>query len=321
MTLEKNYSKEFEMISKAYEKSGGNISKLLDKKIASIIISGNKVIGMNSIDGVEIKSKEIENGVSVDFKVLNGVKVPTPVHICTGYTKKEGLQNVVFNITIEDGGEVNFISHCSFPWSKHFKHVAKSNVYIGKNAKMTYLDEHFHSENGGIELETITKAIIDDGGYYYNSFTLTKTRVGKLLVDMDMQLKERAVGELISTIKGQKDDLVDIKETVRLDGKKSHGIAKTVVVATDQSKAYVKTEAYGNAPESKGHIECNEITKGDNVDVYTIPLLKVTNDTSELTHEASIGRVNQLELETLMAKGLNEDEATDMIIKGLISTL
>jgi Fe-S cluster assembly scaffold protein SufB len=319
MTLERNYSKEFEMIAKAYEKSGGNVSKLLDRKIASIIISGDKIIGMNTIDGVEIHSKEIENGVEVDFKVLKGVKVPTPIHICTGYTKKEGTQNVVFNITIEDGGDVNFISHCSFPWSTQFRHVAKSNVYVGKNARMTYLDEHFHSENGNIGLESVTNAVIDDGGYYYNSFTLTKTRVGKLKLDMDMQLKKKAVGELISTIKGKKDDFIDIKETVRLDGEHSHGIAKTVVVATDESKAYVKTEAYGNAPESKGHIECNEVTKGDSVDVYTIPLLKVTNDTSELTHEASIGRVNQFELETLMAKGLSEDDATDMIIKGLIS--
>ncbi len=319
MILERNYSKEFEMITKAYEKSGGNISKLLDRKIASIIISGDKVIGMNSIEGIEIKSKNIEDGVSVDFRVFKNVKVPTPIHICTGYTKKEGIQRVVFNIVIEDGAEVNFISHCSFPWSTKFKHIAKSNVFIGKNAKMTYMDEHFHSDNGNIELQTKTNAIIDDGGYYYNSFTLTKTRVGKLLVEMDMQLKNRAVGELISTIKGQKDDIIDINEIVRLDGEKSHGIAKTVAIAMDRSKAYVRTEAYGNAPNSKGHIECNEITKGDMVDVQTIPLLKVTNDTSELTHEASIGRVNQLELETLMAKGLTEDEATDMIIKGLIN--
>ena len=63
---------------------------------------------------------------------------------------------------------------------------------------------------------------------------------------------------------------------------------------------------------------CEEITKGEEVEVSTTPILKVRNDRSELTHEASIGRVNQKQLETLMAKGLTEEEATDFIIRGLI---
>jgi len=46
--------------------------------------------------------------------------------------------------------------------------------------------------------------------------------------------------------------------------------------------------------------------------------LKITNDLAELTHEASIGRVSEKQLETLMAKGLTEEEATELIIKGLL---
>jgi len=49
-----------------------------------------------------------------------------------------------------------------------------------------------------------------------------------------------------------------------------------------------------------------------------VPIIKVTNDKAELTHEASIGRVNKKELETLMARGLDEDEATDMIVRGML---
>jgi len=53
--------------------------------------------------------------------------------------------------------------------------------------------------------------------------------------------------------------------------------------------------------------------------VSTVPVLKVFNDLSELTHEASIGRVNAKQLETLMSKGLTEEEATNLIVKGLVS--
>jgi len=54
------------------------------------------------------------------------------------------------------------------------------------------------------------------------------------------------------------------------------------------------------------------------VDVRTEPILKVVDDLSELTHEASIGRVNKRQLETLMVKGLTEEEATELIIKGIL---
>lgn len=76
--------------------------------------------------------------------------------------------------------------------------------------------------------------------------------------------------------------------------------------------------AFGNAPFAKGHIECKEVVKGDNVNVGTIPELYVKDEKAELTHEASIGRVNVKQLETLMSKGLTEDEATELIVRGML---
>ncbi|HNV05815.1 MAG TPA: SufD family Fe-S cluster assembly protein [Petrotogaceae bacterium] len=50
-----------------------------------------------------------------------------------------------------------------------------------------------------------------------------------------------------------------------------------------------------------------------------MPILKVKNELAELTHEASVGRINALQLETLMAKGLTEEEATELIIRGFLT--
>nr|WP_232461670.1 SufD family Fe-S cluster assembly protein [Thermococcus pacificus] len=55
-------------------------------------------------------------------------------------------------------------------------------------------------------------------------------------------------------------------------------------------------------------------------DVQTVPLLRVKNDKAELTHEAPIGRVNEAQLVQLMAKGLAKEEATELIIKGLLGS-
>ncbi|ONN27507.1 hypothetical protein XJ44_03380 [Thermosipho affectus] len=310
--------REFETIVKTVEKLGTDASKFLDKRIASIIISGDKVLGLNNVEGIKLVPKQIKNGVQVDMEIMENTHIPMPIHVCTGYIEKTGLQNVVFNIKVRKGARVKFLSHCVFPQAEDFTHNAVSNVVVEENAVMEYIDEHYHSDSGTINLITKTYAVVKKGGVYKNSFTLTKTRVGKLDVLMDVKLEDFAVGEMVSKVKASKSDEVSINEILRLDGKNSKGLAKTIVVALDESKAKVLNEAYGNASYSRAHISCEEITKGDKIEVATVPVLKIKDDLAELTHEASIGRVNQKQLEMLMAKGLTEDEATELIIKGLL---
>ena len=46
------------------------------------------------------------------------------------------------------------------------------------------------------------------------------------------------------------------------------------------------------------------------------PKISVENPLARVTHEAAIGRINK-KLETLMGRGLIEEEAVDIIVKGL----
>jgi len=49
-----------------------------------------------------------------------------------------------------------------------------------------------------------------------------------------------------------------------------------------------------------------------------VPIATVTHPTAQVTHEAAIGSVDRKRLLTLMARGLREDEAVDVIIKGML---
>ncbi len=310
--------KEFELLKKAYEKAGGDASKFLDKRVASLIISGNKVIGLNGLNGVEIQPEQIQDGVKAKMLIKKDTVLTTPIHICTGFLEKHGLQRVIFEIEVQENAQVKFVAHCTFPWAEQFTHDALAIVHVGKNAKMYYADEHYHSNTGSIHLKTTTRATVEEGGVFINNFTLTKTRIGKLHLDASVELHTNAKADLSVKVKASKTDEVAIREKLNLFGDYASGIAKTTVIALDQSKARVVNEAYGVGAYSKGHIKCEEVTKGEGVDVSTIPVLKVLNELAELTHEASIGRVNANQLQTLMAKGLTEEEATELIIKGLI---
>lgn len=319
MDIVKGYEEEFNQLVDIYEKNTEDKS-LRNPSVATIIVSGNRVVGLNSVQGMHINSKVRSDGlVMIDVEIDDNTVIPIPVHLCTGFLEKTGEQVLKFNYIIGSNVKVKFKSHCILTKVEKLHHYMESDMYIGKNSHVTYDDEHFHDENGGVFVEAITKAKVDDNAYFAIKFYETKTRVGRINVETNVELKDGAKVNLESKIYGKEDDIIDIKEILRLNGKDSSGIATSTVFATDRTKAHVINEAYGNGTYSKGHIECNEIVKGEDVSVSTIPILKVNNEKAELTHEASVGRIKQDQLETLMAKGLTEDEATGFIVNGLLS--
>jgi len=319
MRIGSNYSKEFQRIVEIYERAGGDAANLLKGDVASIIVSGQKVLGLNNVRGVSMESFSKDDVVIVKINVGDRVHIPSPTHLCVGALDKVGEQRIRFEIEVGEESEISFLSHCSFPFADDFAHIMEAVFHLRKGAKVFYEDHHFHSDSGGTKVRTSYSVILDTKSHFENRFYLTRTRVGRLELDMESHNNgEGSVVHLETKVYERADDRVEVREKLYLNAPESSGILKTAIFATDSSYANVVNEAYGNAPHVRGHVECREIIKGDEVQVGTIPVLRMRYDTSELTHEASIGRVNAKQLQTLMAKGLTEDEATELIVKGML---
>ena len=71
------------------------------------------------------------------------------------------------------------------------------------------------------------------------------------------------------------------------------------------------------AAKSRGHVDCTVIIM-ENARAKAVPVVDVRHPEAQVTHEAAIGGVNRTQLETLMARGLDEEEATEMIVQGLL---
>jgi len=69
--------------------------------------------------------------------------------------------------------------------------------------------------------------------------------------------------------------------------------------------------------DSKWHIECSEVSMWK-CQITTIPALEVNNPSSRLTHEASVGTLEQKSIENLMIKGFEEEEAIKFMINGIL---
>ncbi|MCK4475548.1 MAG: SufD family Fe-S cluster assembly protein [Methanophagales archaeon] len=93
---------------------------------------------------------------------------------------------------------------------------------------------------------------------------------------------------------------------------------KTRAVLKDRAKAEVIGETYGNAPFARGHVDCVEVLTGKEATAKAIPIVSVRDEHAKVTHEAAIGSVDKKQMETLMARGLTEEEAIDVIVRGIL---
>lgn len=308
---------DFEAILKAYERSGGDPSFLRSPKVASLVISGNQVLGANEVPGVNVETQEFERGVRIKLFVESGTRLETPAHLCFGVIPAEGVQEILPEFEIGEGAKAEFIAYCTFPNAVQVRHLMEANIRVGRDAEMRYSETHYHGETGGVEVIPKAEVTVDEGGRYTSEFALTTGRVGKLAFDYVVDVAARGVAELVVKAYGYGDDGITVKETIRLNGEHARGLAKARIAVRDQATSEVIGATEGNAPYARGHVDCIEIVR-DQAVANAIPVVRVRDDQAYVTHEAAIGTVNKKELETLMARGLDEEEAVDVIIRGML---
>lgn len=84
-----------------------------------------------------------------------------------------------------------------------------------------------------------------------------------------------------------------------------------------RAKAVVRGETCGNAPLARGHIDCLEIVNGERMIARAIPLVYVNDKETKVT-DAAIGSIDKKQMQTFVATGLNEEEAIDVFVRGIL---
>jgi len=315
-----NYSieKEYQGMVEAYQKAGGDRDALLGKGTARLVIHENRVLGKDAVEGIKIETMETKSGVNVYLLIEEGAKIPHPVHLCFGILPQEGLQEIILKVDARDSSEVNVIAHCIFPNAVKVIHKMEADIEIGNNARFDYKETHYHGESGGIEVIPKAKVRVGRGGLWQSTFALSQGLVGKLDYDFEVFCQEKGVAELVVKAFGKGHDDIRIWEKIHLDGAGARGLAKSRLVLSDKARAEVRGETYGNAPDARGHVDCIELVNGTEAVARAIPIVSVTDGRAKVTHEAAIGSIDKKQVETLMARGLDESEAVDVIVKGIL---
>lgn len=301
------------------------IQKSMLEKIADLhevpegaynIRSNGALAGRNTTANIDIVTKQDKPGIDIIIKP--GTKNES-VHIPV-ILSESGLNDCVYNdFYIGEGADVVIVAGCGIHncGTDTSEHDGIHTFFIGKNAKVKYIEKHYGEGDGTGEkiLNPTTIVHIDEGGYMYMETTQIKG-VDSTIRDTQADLKDGASLVIKEKIMTHGNQTAETNFVVNLDGVDSSANVISRSVAKDSSKQVFNSKICGNN-KCYGHTECDAILM-DNGHVNAVPSLEANDLDASLIHEAAIGKIAGEQLIKLMTLGLTEHEAEEQIINGFM---
>lgn len=261
-------------------------------------------------------ARESENLGSFIY-VKSGAKIKAPVQSCF-FLHNEGFEQVLHNlIVLEPNSKLDIITGCTTGNLVNVgKHFAVTETFVRKNAEVTFTMIHDWGKDTIVYPRTGIK--IEEGGSYISNY-IALTRVKEIQSNPFAILGENATAKFHSIIYGHSNSLIDMGGRAFLRGDNSSSEIISRVVSRD-SRIISRALIEGEGKDTKGHTECNGLLLDEKSSVYTVPELDAKNIDTELSHEASIGKISGEQLNYLMARGLDEDSARALLIRGFLET-
>lgn len=280
------------------------------------IRSNGKSTARNTTANIDIVTKEDKPGIDIIIKP--GTKNES-VHIPV-VLSESGLKETVYNdFIIGENADVTIIAGCGIHncGVDTSEHDGIHSFFVGKNAKVRYVEKHYGEGDGRGEniLNPTTIVELDEGASLEMETVQIKgvdstERVTKAVIKKNSSL---VIREKIMT-HGKQYAKTDF--TVDMNGEGSSANVVSRSVAKGDSKQYFLSRINGNSA-CAGHTECDAIIM-DNASVTAEPQLTANNIDASLIHEAAIGKIAGEQLIKLMTLGLTEKEAEEQIVNGFL---
>lgn len=307
------------MMVDAYKEAGGE-DVFSNSDVAHVVLERDKVLGTNLVDGLEVDvAKQKPGMVGVKIRVLPGYKIEKPVHMCFGVLPEKGEQFIDMDVEVGENAEIEVMADCVFPNATKVRHEMQAKVLVQPGGRYIYKENHYHGDSGGVEVIAKSDITLKKDSTFKTYFNLRKGRMGKIDFDYESVVEENATLEMVARMQGYADDEIKIREAGDLIGPGAKGLLETKIALKDQAKGTVLNELSASAPDAQGHVDCTEIIK-DDARAKAVPIVDVSHPEAKVTHEAAIGSVDSSQLQTLMARGLDEEEASDVIIQGMLNS-
>jgi Fe-S cluster assembly scaffold protein SufB len=258
----------------------------------------------------------LENADGYFIRALEGENVKMPVQTCLMIGTKNVAQTVHNIVIVEEGAELEVVTGCAArPGVERALHMGISEFYIKDGGKLTFTMIHNWAEQIGVRPRTVVN--VGKGATYLNNYVCLKpVRTVQMYPTANLQ-GEGAVARFNTIAIAHPGAEIDIGSRVVLSAPRSRAeiLSRTI---TTGGKSVARGRLVGNAPGIKAHLECKGLILKEEGIQLAIPELEATVPDVEMTHEAAVGKIAQDQVEYIMSRGLTQEEAVGMIVRGFL---
>ncbi|WP_321417631.1 SufD family Fe-S cluster assembly protein [uncultured Methanomethylovorans sp.] len=258
----------------------------------------------------------LQNADGYFIRAPAGKKSKMPIQTCLLIGSKEVSQTVHNIIVVEEGAQLDVITGCSTRKGvEKGLHLGISEMYVKKGATLNFTMIHNWAEQIGVRPRTVVH--VEEGGTYINNYITLKPVKSIQMYPTVLLEGKGAFTRLNSIGVAHPGSELDLGSRVIFNAPdtKAELISRTI---TTGGKVIARGEMIGNADGAKGHLECHGLVLSKEGSQRAIPILEANVEDIELSHEAAVGRIAREQIEYLMARGLTEEEAVGMIVRGFL---
>ena len=272
--------------------------------------------GRSNSANIVIESKEDKPGI--DIHIAPGT-VNESMHIPVIVTQT-GLTDLVYNdFHIGENSDVSIVAGCGIHNSgcETAQHDGVHTFYVGKNAKVRYVEKHYgEGEGTGKRILNPHTIIYLEEGASIQLETVQIRGVDSTRRYTKVEMEANAEAVVTERLLTHGDQFAESKMEVIMKGEGARTQVISRSVAQDNSVQVFYPQVQGDAP-CFGHVQCDSIIM-DHAKVSSIPAIVAGHTDAQLIHEAAIGKIAGDQLLKLMTLGLTEEEAEQKILDGFL---
>lgn len=289
-----------------------NHPELFKKYFGTIIpTADNKFSAMNSA---------VWSGGSFVY-VPPGVELSTPLQAYFRVNQERMGQFERTLIIIGEGAKAHYIEGCTAPvYTTESFHSGVIEIVVEKNARFRYTTIQNWSNN---MYNLVTQRAIVHAG------ATMEWLDGNLGSKLTMKypscylMGEGAHGSILSIAyagNGQHQDTGG-KIIHAAPNTTSSIVSKSISKGTGRSSYRGLLQVHEGARNARSNVECDALLIDESARTDTFPYIEVNEKTAHIGHEATVSKIGDEQLFYLMSRGMTEEEAMAMIVRGFIEPI
>ena len=253
--------------------------------------------------------------------VPKGVKVDIPLQSYFRLNAKGAGQFEHTLIIVDEGASLQFIEGCSAPkYNEINLHAGCVELFVKKNGYLRYSTIENWSKNM-LNLNT-KKVIVEENGkieWVTGSFG---SKIS-MLYPMSILNGENAKCEFTGISFAGNGQNLDTGMKIVHNAKNTSSVVNSKSISKDGGICTFRSDIKIRpmAKKSKVTVSCESLMLDSISKSDTIPVNEIETDEVEFSHEAKIGKISDKTIFYLMSRGISEEEAKAMIVRGFANPI